>query len=91
MVYAHGNNQSAEGHFGVPMIMASHGYCVLVPTFSDGSPKWHQDNKGNDIWPNEGDPNFPKKLINKVANPVHWEKQKEAFDKRYDREGTMEY
>ena len=68
MVFAHGNNVTAEDHYGVPMIMASHGYCVLVPNFHDGTAKHAFDKEGNDIWPREGSPECPPKKLNKQMN-----------------------
>lgn len=68
MVFAHGNVVTAENHYGVPMIMASHGYCVLVPNFPDGTAKYALDTKGNEIWPREGRPDCPPKMLNKKMN-----------------------
>jgi len=37
IIYNHGNNVTNELHFGVPMIMASHGYFVVSPNHTDGT------------------------------------------------------
>ena len=36
-IFCHGFSFSAEDHFAVPMMMASHGYLYVSPTFMDGS------------------------------------------------------
>ena len=76
MVFAHGNMVVAEDHMGVPMIMASHGYLVLVPTFDDGTAKYAKDIKGNDVWCREASPNYPPKMLNKKPNMAYWEESK---------------
>ena len=49
-VFCHGNMTSAEGHYGIPMIMASHGYIVFSITFMDGSAPYCKDKEGQDIF-----------------------------------------
>jgi len=41
---------SAEDHYGIPMIMASHGYIVFSITFMDGSAPHTIDKSGADVW-----------------------------------------
>ena len=36
-IFCHGFSFSAEEHFAVPMMMASHGYLFVSPTLMDGS------------------------------------------------------
>ena len=74
MVFAHGNMVVAEDHMGVPMIMASHGYLVLSPTFADGTAKFAKDVKGNDVWPREANSSCPPKMLpNKKPNMAYWD------------------
>lgn len=50
MVFCHGNKVTAEEHFGVPMIMASHGYAVFSITFMDGTAPYATGKNGEDIF-----------------------------------------
>ena len=50
MVFCHGNKVTAEEHYGVPMIMASHGYAVFSLTFMDGTAPYATGKSGEDIF-----------------------------------------
>jgi len=57
MIYNHGNSVTNELHFGVPMIMASHGYFVVSPNHADGSALYAIDMNGDDVWYNPAENN----------------------------------
>jgi hypothetical protein len=74
-VYNHGNGVTNELHFGVPMILASHGYFVVSPNAIDGSSIYSQDVDGKDIWfdPVQGAAIVIKDSAGKKeANPIFW-------------------
>jgi hypothetical protein len=50
MVFNHGNSVTNEDHFGVPMIMASHGYFVVTPNHFDGTSIHAINDKGEEVW-----------------------------------------
>ena len=50
MVFCHGNKVTAEEHYGVPMIIASHGYAVFSLTFMDGTAPYATGKDGEDIF-----------------------------------------
>ena len=50
MVFCHGNKVTAEEHYGVPMIMASHGYAVFSINFMDGTAPYATGKNGEDIF-----------------------------------------
>jgi len=74
MIFNHGNNDTSELHFGVPMIMASHGYFVVSPNHVDGSSIYSQDADGNDVWfyPADGEDMVHKENGKAVGNPKFW-------------------
>ena len=81
MIFCHGNKVNAEEHFGVPMIMASHGYCVFSPTFMDKTACHATDKDGNDI-PWEDCP-IPPTTASGEMNQEFWDYFKDnCFKKR---------
>ena len=71
MIFCHGNKVNAEEHYGVPMIMASHGYCVFSPTFMDKTACHATDKDGNDI-PWEDNP-LPHSTTSGEINQEFWD------------------
>ena len=57
MVFNHGNSVTNEVHYGVPMIMASHGYFVVSPNHFDGTSLYAINENGDEVWfdPAEGE------------------------------------
>jgi hypothetical protein len=53
-IFCHGFGFSAEEHFHVPQMMASHGYLMVSPTFMDGSAAFTKGKDGKEIWQDEG-------------------------------------
>jgi hypothetical protein len=85
IVYNHGNAVTNELHYGVPMILASHGYFVVSPNAIDGSSIYSQDMDGKDIWfdPSEGENMVLKNSEGKKeANPKFWDSAFKTTEKR---------
>jgi len=84
MIYNHGNGVTNELHFGVPMIMASHGYFVVSPNHPDGSANYALDVNGEEVWynPAEGNEMTKKENGKTVANMGFWDATTRTLDKR---------
>ena len=49
MIFCHGNKTCGEEHYGICMILASHGFLVIVPNFMDETAQTATDKGFNDI------------------------------------------
>ena len=85
MVFNHGNSAVNEDHFGVPMIMASHGYFVVSPNHIDGSSLYAINENGIEVWydPAEGEDMVHKNDKGKTeANMKFWDNADRTLTKR---------